>query len=366
MSDEEDEVGGDEGEGSPAWVMTFADLMSLLMCFFVLLLSFAELDILKFKQIAGSLKVAFGVQREVIASEIPKGTSVIAQEFSAGKPDPTIAPEVRQQTTEIEKRRLDVLEDEAKDEAKEIAGKSEDVKQENMQEQKQQEQIEEQVKKIKEKLKVEIDKKQLEIETEENRIIIRILERGAFPPSQAEFQYDFFPVLDKIRSVLVEVNGKIIVAGHTDDSPISTDRYRSNWELSAARAVSVAHALLESSDLHPNQIKLDPKRFVVQGLAGTQALVENDSTEHRAQNRRVEIIIEQDPAAEGDEDENVLVDDETLEGEWIEKQIFDDLDTKPKADGEATTEETGDFDTETDVENGDVELEENLDDTAVN
>ena len=67
--------------GAPAWVMTFADLMSLLMCFFVLLLSFSEMDVIKFKQIAGSMKSAFGVQKQVEAPDIPMGTSIIAQDL---------------------------------------------------------------------------------------------------------------------------------------------------------------------------------------------------------------------------------------------------------------------------------------------
>ena len=94
-------------EGAPAWVMTFADLMSLLMCFFVLLLAFSEMDILKFKQIAGSMKAAFGVQREIKAKEIPKGTSIVAKEFSPGKPDPSAIAEVRQHTTDEVQRFLE-------------------------------------------------------------------------------------------------------------------------------------------------------------------------------------------------------------------------------------------------------------------
>ena len=97
MSDDAPPIEADEG--APAWVMTFADLMSLLMCFFVLLLAFSEMDALKFKQIAGSMKVAFGVQREIKAKEIPKGTSIVAKEFSPGKPDPSAIAEVRQHTT---------------------------------------------------------------------------------------------------------------------------------------------------------------------------------------------------------------------------------------------------------------------------
>ena len=97
----------DDGGGSPAWVMTFADLMSLLMCFFVLLLSFSEMDLLKFKQIAGSMKSAFGVQREIKTEEAPKGTSVIAREFSPGTPSPTLMNEIRQTTIEETKQTLE-------------------------------------------------------------------------------------------------------------------------------------------------------------------------------------------------------------------------------------------------------------------
>ena len=71
-------------EGLPGWVMTFADLMSLLMCFFVLLLAFSEMDVSKYKEMAGSMKNAFGVQREVKVKEPPKGINIIAREFSPG------------------------------------------------------------------------------------------------------------------------------------------------------------------------------------------------------------------------------------------------------------------------------------------
>ena len=93
--------------GLPQWLGTFADLMSLLMCFFILLLSFAEVDVLKFKQIAGSMKYAFGVQSKIEVKDIPKGTSVVAQEFTPGKPEPTPIEVVMQQTIEVTKAQLD-------------------------------------------------------------------------------------------------------------------------------------------------------------------------------------------------------------------------------------------------------------------
>ena len=83
--------------GTPAWMATFADLMSLLMCFFVLLLSFSEMDLQKYKQVAGSMEKAFGVQNQTKVMDIPKGTSIIAQEFSPGKTTPTILDTVQQQ-----------------------------------------------------------------------------------------------------------------------------------------------------------------------------------------------------------------------------------------------------------------------------
>ena len=99
--------------GLAKWMATFADLMALLMCFFVLLLSFSELDALKFKQIAGSMKFAFGVQNKIEVKGIPKGTSIIAQEFRPGKPEPTPIETIQQLTMEMTQ---EILEFQAGDE----------------------------------------------------------------------------------------------------------------------------------------------------------------------------------------------------------------------------------------------------------
>lgn len=93
--------------GLPGYMGTFADLMSLLMCFFVLLLSFAEMDVQKFKQIAGSMEKAFGVQNILEVKDIPKGTSVIAQEFRPGRPEPTPIDTIMQQTIDMTQTELD-------------------------------------------------------------------------------------------------------------------------------------------------------------------------------------------------------------------------------------------------------------------
>ena len=260
-------------EGLPPWLATFADLMSLLMCFFVLLLSFAEIDAIRFKKMAESMKDAFGVQREVPAPDIVMGTSVIMQEFSPSTiPEPSLVDEVRQQTTDIEKQNLDVPSDVA-DAVVEAA--LEKVLQE----------VAQQAEEIREALKLEIEENLVSVETEQTKIIIRINEKGSFPSGSAKLNDDFYGVMVRISEAVARTPGKVVVAGHTDDVPISTSRFRSNWELSSARAVTVVHALLDD----PN---IDPKRIAVEGHADSQPLVPNDSVENRAINRRVELIIQ--------------------------------------------------------------------------
>jgi len=93
--------------GAPAWMATFADMATLLMAFFVLILSFAEFNVPKFKQISGSLKNAFGVQKIIPVVEQPKGTTVIEMNFSPS-PSPSVTEEMTQQTTQQEQRDVEI------------------------------------------------------------------------------------------------------------------------------------------------------------------------------------------------------------------------------------------------------------------
>ena len=251
-----------EAAGVPAWVMTFADLMTLLMCFFVLLLAFSEMDVAKFKQLSGSMKEAFGVQSEIEVKTIPKGTSVVAQEFSPGKPEPTPINTVRQFTIDSNRNTLDALDRELK----EI------------------EETREHARRLRLALKEEIDKGYVSIETAGTRVIIHIMEKASFDSGLADLRGEFVPVLDKISGLIDNNSGDVTVSGHTDNLPIATTRFRSNWELSTSRAVSVAHALLAKSEI-------DPVRVQVTGHADTQPRASNDNAEDRAKNRRVDISI---------------------------------------------------------------------------
>ncbi|MCX4188585.1 MotB family protein [Methylophaga sp. OBS4] len=272
MSDNAQRIKRD-AEGLPAYMATFADLMSLLMCFFVLLLSFAEMDAFKYKMVVKSLENAFGVQREVAANQIPKGTSIIAQEFSPGEPRPTPLKVVRQDTIDEAKDALKVTMD------KEAAAR------------RQEQEIAEETQKFKEALEKEINDGLIVVESQFNRIVIRIREKGSFPSGDARLNNDFIPILQKIHDVLLMTDGLIAVAGHTDDVPINTARYRSNWELSTSRATSVVHELLDFGDM-------PAERFYLEGYADTKPLTPNDSNVNRAKNRRVEIIVLKSPVQE--------------------------------------------------------------------
>jgi chemotaxis protein MotB len=261
MSDEEHDC--DCPAGAPGWLATFADLMSLLMCFFVLLLSFSEMNVPKFKQASGSLKNAFGIQRIVIADVVPKGNSAIMTEFSPGKPD-LVQFDTVAQDFKINVPTIEDFDEKKKEEEKKIA--------------------EEKLDKLKAALKEEAEKGAVEIERQGNKVVLRIKEKASFPSGSDKFQRQFIPTLQKILAAIKTMKGNIEVAGHTDDVPIKTKRFRSNWELSASRAVSVAEAMMKYG-------KVEAKRIAVKGHADTVPLEPNRDAESRARNRRVEIII---------------------------------------------------------------------------
>ncbi len=266
---------------------TFADLMSLLMCFFVLLLSFSEMDAMKFKRLAGSMAQAFGVQNKLKVLDIPKGTSIIAQEFSPGTPTPTPINEIWQRTEDITEMSLETQcaqeYDVEQGEVDNEAGIKSRIRQklEELVSQTEQDAIE-----LAQSLHDQITAGEIEVETRGRQIIIRIREKGSFKSGSAEMNEDYYDVLEEIRAVLAVKPGKIQVQGHTDNIPIRSSRYRSNWELSSARAVSVAHELMRGGDINS-------RRFEVSGFADTKPLVPNSNRENRVRNRRVEIVIQQ-------------------------------------------------------------------------
>jgi chemotaxis protein MotB len=278
---------------------TFADLMALLMCFFVLLLSFSEMDAMKFKRLAGSMAQAFGVQQRLEVVDSPKGTSVIAQEFSPGRPEPTPINEIFQSTDDLTELSLKVecqeeYEVEAGTEAQEAGAQvRDDSASLEAAQQALQQQLAEMARKTQEdaaeiarSLAPQIARGEVEVEARGRKIIIRIREQGSFASGSAELQDDYVDVLANVRKVIASKPGDIAIQGHTDSLPIRSSRFRSNWDLSAARAASVANELLYGDLINPSRVR-------VSGFADGQPLAPNTTAAGRARNRRVEVVIQQ-------------------------------------------------------------------------
>ena len=296
--------------GLAKWMATFADLMALLMCFFVLLLSFSELDALKFKQIAGSMKFAFGVQNKIEVKGIPKGTSIIAQEFRPGKPEPTPIETIQQLTMEMTQ---EILEFQAGDEdsaggrqkqrGDDRGGSSQNtadqlsaattVQSQSEMDKNQEEQVNDLLKKIDQQLEKEIQDGAIELESLGQQVTIRIRENGSFPSGSSFLQPKFKTVIQAIGELLKTVPGEIMVSAHTDSRGINSELFTSNWDLSSQRAVAIAHELIKV----PN---FDNKRMRVVGYADTKPLAPNTSAFNRRLNRRVEISINQGKTKEGE------------------------------------------------------------------
>ena len=271
----------------PRWLATFADLMCLIACFFVLLLSFSKMEVNKFKQIAGSMAFAFGVQRDVVFEDIPLGTSIIAQEFSPGKTTPTPVDAVRQVARATLEQSLRIGENSLQSSAavEELQRRVATLLAET----------EADANKLRQMLADEVQTGKVDVESEGRVIVVRIRELGSFPLGSATLNPGFIPVMGRMRAALGDVPGTLSIEGHTDNLPVRGGRYTSNWDLSSSRALSVTHELLRDGDL-------DDERIMVVGFADTHPVTSNDSAEGRASNRRVEIVIRQglDDAEESD------------------------------------------------------------------
>ena len=251
MSDAAEE---EAAPGAPMWMATFADMMSLLMCFFVLLLSFSEMDAQKYKLVAGSMKNAFGVQQDRLFLEDPTG-ALTPQEI-----DPNQITSALEQTAE--EMMMEQIEELVAETERDVA-------------------------KLEESLESEINGGQLDLESGFRSITIRIKEQGSFGSGSADMQDSFGPVMAKLRDVLKDVQGKISVEGHSDNRDINTVEFPSNWSLSSARALSVAHALMDEGIVEDD-------RFIIVGYADTKPFQSNATADGRSANRRVEIVIRQE------------------------------------------------------------------------
>lgn len=237
---------------APRWLISFADLMSLLFALFVLLLSFSEVDSDSFKKNAGPISEAFQASKNKPLDPIP-------QVAPARTESPLVIDLVRP-TPKLD-RPIDPEDDHR---------------------------VEDLTAHLHFVMAAEIKDDMVEILVKDNLVTIRFRDRAAFAAGDRELRPAILPALDSIAQVLNKTPGRIRVEGHTDPVPISTHLYRSNWDLSASRAASVVHHLLATG-------LIEPSRISAQGFADSRPLVPNDTADGRAINRRVEVLIDLRP-----------------------------------------------------------------------
>lgn len=217
-------------QGLDGWIMTYGDMMSLLLTFFVLIVSFSSMQQTKFEQAARSLKDAFGVLAQ--PESIIEFNDPLVPNHAPRESDLEFLYEVRS----VEKMILD-----------------QDLSE------------------------------QVEVKMLENGVVFEMPAPLLFPSGAAEVKAAASPLLERLARMFRKFPGEIRVEGHTDNVPIRSQKFPSNWELSATRAIAVAR-IFQSLDI-------PPERLSATGYGEFRPVADNGTAEGRTTNRRVEIML---------------------------------------------------------------------------
>jgi chemotaxis protein MotB len=219
-------------EGAPLWMVTYSDMITLILAFFILLFSFSVVDNAKFVEILSSFRVSLLGSEGVLRGSVDPSPIDEIGEFIEDHTD------------------MDVITFETIKTYIEEAG----------------------IKDI------------VDVFLEDRGIVLEISDAMLFDPAKADLKPESLDVLSSLAEVLRRVDNRIIVEGHTDNVPINTFLFPSNWELSVARAVVVVRFLVEIKGL-------EPERFAANGHGEFHPVASNLTDEGRAKNRRVNVVI---------------------------------------------------------------------------
>lgn len=217
---------GDEIK-TDGWMDTFADTMTLLLTFFILLYSISAVDSEKLKELSQALQNSLTGNSSV---EELQNIDDLKVEIEEGSKYEDLAAKLNEI---IEKNSLT---------------------------------------------------EQIKIREEDRGIVLQVDESILFDSGKAEIKETSIPVLDTISKIIEETTNEIVAEGNTDDVPVNNAQYKSNWELSTERALSIVRYLIENKNINPNRISL-------KGYGEFNPIVPNDSDENRAKNRRVDILV---------------------------------------------------------------------------
>ena len=303
--------------GPGLWMQTFADMAILLMANFVLLIALAETS----KQrntmfsIPGENQSAFGTQ-DIIESDLkPSGyqganvsadtnegydqvVKALAKEINDGKVEVTIKDQrvvvnvegsdnPNSDTARVQQEELEIYTKVAEVQRKikvdvKVFQESEGTTSDS---EAWEEMFSAQYRQIRGDLSQAIEEERAEVIREGDKIIVRLASQGSFKSGSAQLQPGFSVLLDDVGKAIQNVEGLITIEGHTDNLPVGFSlRFRSNWDLSAARSGAVADYMLTKYSF--------ANGLMVSGLADTKPLMSNDTSEGRSRNRRIEVVID--------------------------------------------------------------------------
>jgi chemotaxis protein MotB len=244
----------EEHENHERWLVSYADFMTLLFAFFVVMYAVSRVDNKRIIQATESIRWAMHFSGTGGTGALP---------IFDGPPTEGGGPALR-------------------------SGKVQ-------QQEQQKEAIELLRKKLEKRVRPFVMERQskpvVSVVVEGRKLTVRMAATEFFDPGQADLRPQSLPILDAIADELVPIQRLLRVEGHTDETPLGNDRFRNNWELSAARAATVVTYLQQAHEAHPELL-------AAVGLGSARPLVKDDSPEARERNRRVEMVIELDPKDE--------------------------------------------------------------------
>ncbi len=250
----------EEHENHERWLISYADFITLLFAFFVVMYSVSSVNEGKYRVVSRSLIAAFGTPVKSLAP-IQIGELVRSKKKSIEQE--TFRPPSAMLPTGFE-----LPPQEASDGN---AGSTGDAM------------LNEAAQKIGKAMQALIDAELVELRQEEGRLEVEIRSSVLFESGSGEVASDAMPVIESIAKILQKLPNIIHVEGFTDSVPINTALYPSNWELSAARSARVVRHLVESG--------LDPRHLVSIGYSEYQPIASNDTPEGRSKNRRVVLVV---------------------------------------------------------------------------
>jgi chemotaxis protein MotB len=221
-----EEGGGHDGAGMMRWLLTYADMITLLLAFFIVLYAASSINAKKLAEVASSIRGAFG---------IPAGESRINDRGLGGErllPMPNVMDRVSEELS--------------------IA------------------------------LRADAEAGKVQILKTPRGIVLRFQDTAVFDLGRADLRPEAKVMFDKVAPIVKPLQNTIEAEGHTDDLPIRSREFPSNWELSAARAISVVRYFMETHGLHP-------ERLTARGMGEWRPLYPNQPRQGEARNRRVEI-----------------------------------------------------------------------------